>query len=182
MITKHVYDSLAGQEEHILPLTNNRQLAYAHNGPITSRTVVIFFPGLFGVGSVSRVSESCRSLAAHVIALTLPGMGDTSTRDKSVPYHILLAKDINTLLAYLYPTDAFDTLYLSGGSYGTVPAQMLYGAPYELFPAGRKVAGCLLLSGFSPLKYHQDYARSLSWQNWFSFGPPTQLIPFHGIQ
>ncbi|KAJ5455922.1 uncharacterized protein N7458_004186 [Penicillium daleae] len=109
-------------------------------------------------------------------------MGNTSTRDKSVPYHVSLARDISALLSHLYPTDAFDALYLSGGSYGTVPAQMLYGAPYELFPAGRKIVGCLLLSGFSPVKYHAGYVGTLSWQNWFSFGPPMQLIPFHLLQ
>jgi hypothetical protein len=109
-------------------------------------------------------------------------MGNTSTRDKSVSYQVSLAKDITALLSHLYPTNEFDTLYLSGGSYGTVPAQVLYGAPYELFPAGRKIAGCLLIAGFSPLKYHQGYAKTLSWQNWFSFGPPTQLLPFHLLQ
>lgn len=182
MAANNPYDSTSGEEEHILPLSNNRQLAYAHNGPATSRTVIIFFPGLFGVGRAPRVSEACRDVQAHFIAPTLPGMGNSSTRDKSVPYHVSLARDISALLSHLYPTDAFDTLYLSGGSYGTVPAQMLYGASYELFPAGRKIAGCLLIAGFSPLKYHHGYAKTLSWQNWFSFGPPTQLLPFHLLQ
>ena len=59
---------------------------------------------------------------------------------------------------------------------------MLYGAPYELFPPGRKIAGCALIAGFSPLKHHSDYAKTLSWQNWFSYGPPTQLVPFHLFQ
>lgn len=109
MAANDPYDSTLGEEEHILPLSNNRQLAYAHNGPATSRTVIIFFPGLFGVGSAPRVFESCRELQAHFIAPTLPGMGKTSTRDKSVPYHVSLAKDISALLSHLYPTDAFDT-------------------------------------------------------------------------
>ncbi|KAH8658299.1 hypothetical protein BX600DRAFT_468935 [Xylariales sp. PMI_506] len=56
---------------------------------------------------------------------------------------------------------------------------MLYGAPYDLFPPGRKVVGCIVLAGFSPFKYNTGYTRSLNWQNWFSVGPPSQLIPFH---
>ncbi|KAJ5167765.1 uncharacterized protein N7482_003359 [Penicillium canariense] len=176
------YDTEAGEKEHILTLPNNRQLAYAHNGPKTSRTVIIFFTGVLSVGTAHRVPEPCRAVGAHWISPTPPGSGKSSTRDKSVPYNVSLARDISALLTFLYPTNDFDKLYISGGSYGTVPAQMLYGAPYELFPAGRKIAGCLLLAGFSPVKYHTDYTKSLNWQNYFSFGPPTQFLPFHAVQ
>ncbi|OAP57652.1 hypothetical protein AYL99_08390 [Fonsecaea erecta] len=176
------YDRAKGEEEHILPLTGNRQLAYAHSGPVSSRTVVIFFTGIMSVGTAPNTPAPCRELGVHWIAPTLPGMGNTSTRDKSVPYHVSLARDMVALLSNLYPTDAYDTLYIAGGSYGTVPAQMLYGAPYELFPPGRKIVGCVLLNGFAPLKYHADYAKTLSWQNWFSYGWPTQVLPFHLLQ
>ncbi|CAI7652639.1 unnamed protein product [Penicillium pancosmium] len=176
------YERVAGETEHVLVLPDGRRLAYAHNGPNTSRTVVIFFTGLFSVGSAPRVPEPCREVGAHWIAPTLSGMGNSSTRDTSVPYQICLAKDMIALLHFLYPTDEFDKLYIAGGSYGTVPAQMLYGASYDVFPAGRKIAGCLLMAGFSPLRYHEGYAKTLNWQNWFSFGPPTQLIPFHLLQ
>lgn len=70
MAGKDAYDSKSGEEEHIITLPNNRQLAYAHNGPVTSRTVIIFFPDLFCVGSAPRVSETCRKLEAHLIALS----------------------------------------------------------------------------------------------------------------
>lgn len=176
------YEKKAGETEHILSLPDGRQLAYAHSGPKYSRTIVIFFTGLFSVGSAPRVPEPCRELGAHWIAPTLPGMGNSSTRDTSVPYQICLTKDITALIHHFYPKDDFDTIYIAGGSYGTVPAQMLYGASYHLFPAGRKIAGCLLVAGFSPLRYHEGYAKTLSWQNWFSFGPPTQFMPFHSLQ
>lgn len=182
MAAINAYDKAKGEEEHFLILPGNRQLAYAHNGPLASRTVVLFFTGIMSVGTAPNVPAPCRELGVHWIAPTLPGMGNSSTRDKKVPYHISLARDIAALLSHIYPTDAFDTLYVSGGSYGTVQAQMLYGAPYDVFPPGRKIAGCVLLGGFSPLKHHPGYAKTLSWSNWFSFGPPTQLLPGHLLQ
>lgn len=182
MAASGAYDRSKGDEEHILALPGNRQLAYARNGPIKSRVIVLFFTGLMSVGTASNVPVPCRELGVHWIAPTLPGMGNSSTRDKKVPYNVSLATDVSALLLHLYPTDAYDTIYVSGGSYGTVQAQMIYGAPYDLFPPGRKIAGCVLLAGFSPFKYHKGYSRSLSWQNWISVGPPTQLLPFHLIQ
>ncbi|KAL6859432.1 Alpha/Beta hydrolase protein [Trichoderma novae-zelandiae] len=160
------YDEIKGDEEHILPLPVGRQVAYAHSGPPASRTVIVFFVGIMGVGTAANVPEPCLEIQTHWIAPTLPGMGSSSTRDYSVPYHVNLANDMNALLNHLYPTGDFDALYLSGGSYGTVPAQILYGAPYDLFPCGRKIAGLLLLSGFSPLRHHAGYAKKLSWNNW----------------
>ncbi|KAL6895190.1 Alpha/Beta hydrolase protein [Trichoderma longibrachiatum] len=182
MSADEFYDAVKGDEEHLLQLPGGRQIAYAHNGPPTSRTVIIFFVGIMGVGTAANVPEPCREIRAHWIAPTLPGMGRSSTRDRSVPYHVNLANDISALLNHLYPTGEFDALYVSGGSYGTVPAQMLYGAPYDLFPHGRKIAGMLLLNGFSPLRLHAGYAKKLSWNNWFSIGPPTRIIPFRLLQ
>ncbi|KAL7815505.1 Alpha/Beta hydrolase protein [Trichoderma gracile] len=176
------YDAVKGDEEHILQLRGGRQIAFAHNGPPASRTVIIFFVGIMGVGTAANVPEPCREIQAHWVAPTLPGMGRSSTRDCSVPYYVNLARDINELLNHLYPTGDFDALYISGGSYGTVPAQMLYGAPYDLFPPGRKIAGMLLLNGFSPLRHHAGYAKKLSWNNWVSIGPPTRIIPFRLLQ
>jgi pimeloyl-ACP methyl ester carboxylesterase len=176
-----MYSRAAGEEEHILPLPGGRQLAYAHNGPSTSRTIVIFFSGMMSVGVAPDVPMPCRELGMHWIAPTLPGMGRSSTRDRTMPYHVGLAKDISALLQHFYPTGVFDQIYVAGGSYGTVQAQMLYGAPYDIFPAGRKIVGCMLLAGFSPVKYDTKYAKGLSWQNWLSFGPPSQL-PFRPLQ
>ena len=181
MATSTHYDRTKGNEEHILDLGAGRQLAYAHNGPAASRVVILFFSGLFSVGTAPDVPEPCRDLGAHWISPTLPGMGNSSSRAPGEVYHVALARDMTALLSHLYPTGDFDTLYVAGGSYGTVQAQMLYGAPYDIFPAGRKIAGCVLLAGFSPFKYHKDYAKTLNWQNWVSVGPPSQL-PFRLLQ
>lgn len=182
MAPSNEYDTAKGNTEHILELEGGRQIAYAHNGPPSARTVVLFFVGLFGIGKAGDVPEPLRNIHARWITPTIPGQGDSSPRAPGEPYHLALAKDISALLDHLYPTGDFDALYLSGGSYGTVHAQMLYGAPYDIFPAGRKIAGCLLVAGFAPHYYHTDYAKDLTWQNWFSIGPPTQLVPFHMLQ
>lgn len=157
--TSDPYDKIKGDEEHILSLSAGRQLAYAHNGPLTSRTIILFFTGIMSVGTAANVPESCRDIQAHWISPTLPGMGNSSTRDLSVPYYVSLAQDMTALLNHLYPAADFDTLYLAGGSYGTVQAQMLYGAPYNLFPFGRKMAGCLLSDwGFDPRTLDAEHA------------------------
>lgn len=182
MADSPAYSRIKGAEEHILQLPDGRQLAYAHNGPSDSRTIVIFFSGVMSVGTAYDVPEPCRKLGVHWIAPTLAGNGNTSSRDTSIPYHVTLARDICALLSHFYPTGEYDQIYVAGGSYGTVHAQMLYGAPYDVFPPGRKIAGCVLLAGFSPFKYHRDHAKSLSWANWFSVGPPTQLVPFRLLQ
>jgi Alpha/beta hydrolase family len=181
MTLSTAYDKAKGEEEHILYLPGGRQLAYAHNGPQTSRTIVIFFTGLMSVGSAPNVPAPCRELGVHWIAPTLPGMGNSSIRDLTEPYHVAFSRDMTALLRHLYPTSAFDAIYLAGGSYGSVQAQMLYGAPYEMFPHGRKIVGCILIAGFSPFKYDTGYAKTLNWQNWFSVGPLSQL-PFHPLQ
>lgn len=182
MASSAAYDKAKGEEEHILALPGGRQLAYAQNGPSAARTIAIFFTGLMGVGTAADVPEPCWKLGMHWIAPTLPGMGNSSTRDMSEPYHVALARDMAALIAHLYPNGEFDAIYISGGSYGTVQAQMLYGAPYDLFPPGRKIAGCILMAGFSPFKHDRNYAKTLNWPNWFSVGPPSQLVPFHLLQ
>ncbi|KAH7187795.1 hypothetical protein ACKAV7_006978 [Fusarium commune] len=176
------YDRVKGSEEHILDIGEGRQLAFAHNGPPASRVVVLSFTGLNSVGSVPDVPEPCREVGVHWIHPTLPGMGKSSARTPGDKYHVALVRDMTALLNHLYPTGDFDKLYVCGGSYGTVQAQMIYGAPYDRFPAGRKIAGCVLMGGFSPFKYHVDYASTLTWHSWISVGPPSQFIPFHILQ
>ena len=176
------YTTAKSDEEHILHLQDGRQMAYARNGPPDSRVIVLFFSGVLSVGTAHDVPEPCRAAGVHWIAPTLPGNGNTSTRNRSLAYHEGLAADVCALLSHLYPTAAYDQICIAGGSYGTVAAQMLYGAPYNLFPPGRKVVACVLLAGFSPFQYHKDHAKSLSWANWFSVGPPARLVPFHLLQ
>lgn len=87
---------------------------------------------------------------------------------------------MNALLARTHP-DGVDALFVAGGSYGTVMAQMLYGADFGAFPAGRAIRGCLLLAGFSPFRLHATYAQCLSWANYVAVGPPSTL-PFRVLQ
>jgi pimeloyl-ACP methyl ester carboxylesterase len=181
MDTTSKSEPIDGMEEHILTVPDGRQLAYAHNGNPSSRKVVVFFPGLFGVGTARDVPEPMRSVQAHWISLTLPGMGNTSSTRPGVPYCVNLARDVSALLNYLHP-GGIDQLFVAGGSYGTVAAQMIYGAPYDIFPQGRSIAGCLIAAGFSPFKYHKDYAKSLIWPNYISVGPPSQIVPLRLVQ
>jgi pimeloyl-ACP methyl ester carboxylesterase len=172
-----------GMAEHILPLPlpSSGQIAYAHNGNPSSRLVVVFFPGLFSVGTAKTVPAPLRQLDAHWISPTLPGMGNTSSTPPNTPYRVNLAQSLSALLDHLHP-DGLDRVWIAGGSYGTVAAQMIYGAPYDIFPQGRQIAGCMILAGFSPFKYHKDYSRSLIWPNWVIVGPPSQLVPFRLVQ
>jgi pimeloyl-ACP methyl ester carboxylesterase len=107
-------------------------------------------------------------------------MGGTSPRDASTPYHLNLIADTRALLEHTHPSGV-DAIYLGGGSYGTAMAQMIYGAPYDLFPQGRAIKGVLLMAGFSPFKHHTGYAKCLSWPNYVAVGPPSTL-PFRMFQ
>jgi len=86
------------------------------------------------------------------------------------------------LLNDLYPDKGPVDLYISGGSFGTVAAQMLYGAPFDIFPQGRNIRKMLLLAAFPPISDSSDpnfsYSRWMTWQNYFAVGPPAKYIPF----
>ena len=167
--------------DQLLPLPNNRTLAYTTSGDPTSTTVVIFFHGVFGVGRTSSKSQAkvLEAKGVHNVSPTLPGWGLSSSRPKGVPYAVALAGDIAALLDHLYPSKPALRIYVAGGSYGTVPAQMIYGLPSTIFPYAPYVAGCLLLAPFSPFKYHHGYAKTLSLPNYVAVGPPTQWLPFN---
>lgn len=167
------------ENEHLLPLPNGRQLAYASAGNTSSRTVFLFFSGLFSVGSISFQHPVVEKLDAHMLAPTPTGMGQTSPRSGR-SYADNLVADIQALLDHTHP-DGIDALYLGGGSYGTVMAQMLYGAPYDRFPAGRAIKGCVVIAGFSPFRLDTGYAQKLSWVNYLAVGPPSTL-PFRLLQ
>ncbi|KAJ7057103.1 Alpha/Beta hydrolase protein [Mycena amicta] len=168
--------------EKLLPLPNNRMLAYEEAGDATSTLIVIFFHGVFGVGRApERLSPVLVEKKAHYITPTLPGWGNSSTRTGK-SYHEALAEDITALIEHLHPDTKEMKIYICGGSYGSVPAQMLYGASFDVFPPGKHVRGCLLAAPFSPFKHHTDYTRGMTWSNYFSVGPPSQIIPFNLLQ
>lgn len=166
--------------EKYLQLPDGRTLAYAENGDPTSTDLVIFFHGAFGVGSAPRRQPILDEKKVHFVAPTLPGWGTSTPRNKSIPYHISLASDITHLIEHLHPREQYPKLriYVFGGSFGTVPAQMLYGASFDNFPYGREIVGCMILGPFSPFKWHKGYTKTMTTPNYIAIGPPSQYVPF----
>ncbi|KAF8076235.1 Alpha/Beta hydrolase protein [Lyophyllum atratum] len=170
-------------EEQILELGGGRTIAYAQSGLNTSSSIVfIFFHGAFGVGDASNSSPILTAKNIHFLAPTLPGWGNSSPTPAGKAYHVSLAEDITALLKHLYPDDKSYTLYVSGRSFGTVAAQMLYGAPFDIFPPGQHLAGCLILAPLSQFRHHTDYTKTMALPNYMSIGPPSRWIPFQLIQ
>jgi pimeloyl-ACP methyl ester carboxylesterase len=167
-------------------------MAYDDSGNTDSKTIILFFHGLFSVGDATRPPPIFLERDVHFIAPTLPGWGKSSPGPVDTPYYDIVAKDITALLEHLHPgcSAAIESLevgptykiYISGGSFGTVPAQMLFNAPKEKFPLGRYITACLLLAPFSPFKYHKDYTKGMSWGNYIFAGPVSQKIPFKLLQ
>lgn len=164
--------------EKTLPLPEGRILAYCEGGNPHSSTLVIFFHGVFGIGIVSNIGPVLQEKDVHFVAPTLAGWGHSSARNPTTPYFSQLASDITLLIDHLHPNDSDLKLYVSGGSYGTVPAQMLYGAPFDVFPYGRFLKGCLVLAPFSPFLWDKTYTKDMTFSNYLMIGPPSQKLPF----
>jgi pimeloyl-ACP methyl ester carboxylesterase len=164
--------------EKYLELSDGRTLAYSESGNSSSSTLVLFLHGLFSIGVSSNPSKVFLEKNIHSIHPTLPGWGASSPRNKDQPYPVNIASDITALIDHLHPHDLNLKIYIAGGSFGTIPAQMLYGAPFDIFPYGRYLAGCMLLAPLSPPRFHTDYAKTMTMGNYFAVGPPSQYIPF----
>ncbi|KAF8803672.1 alpha/beta-hydrolase [Phlegmacium glaucopus] len=164
--------------EQYLELSDGRMLAYAESGNSSSSILVLFFHGMFSIGSAPTTSKVLLEKGVHCIFPTLPGWGASSPRNNDRPYFVGIASDITALIDHLHPHDLNLKIYISGGSYGTVPAQMLYGAPFDVFPYGRYLAGCMLLAPFSPPRFHTDYTKTMTMGHYITIGPPSQYIPF----
>ncbi|KAF8642071.1 hypothetical protein AX16_009687 [Volvariella volvacea WC 439] len=170
------------RSEQILTLADGRSLAYDTAGDPNSHTLIIFFHDVFAVGSALNVNKAALSRGIRYIAPTIAGWGKSSPRPAKRSYAAELASDISSLISHLYPSSYAQQqqkIYVAGTAYGTIHAQMLFGLPRDVFPLGRQVRGMLLLSPLSPFKYHTDFAKGLSWPNWFMFGPASQFLPFH---
>ncbi|PPQ65225.1 hypothetical protein CVT26_000202 [Gymnopilus dilepis] len=166
-------------EEKYLELSDGRTLAYSESGDPSSSSLVIYFHGAFAVGDAKQVSPFLLEKNVHSVYPTLPGWGTSSPRPRDTPYHVTLASDISELIIHLHPHDLNLKIFLGGCAFGTIPAQMLYGVPFDLFPFGRSIKGCLLLSPFSPFRLHKEYAKAMTAQNYVALGPPSQYIPFN---
>lgn len=180
---------MSREEEKLLDLPGGRVLAYEEAGNPNSKTIVVFFHGVFGVGSAVRPSPVLLKHDVHYITPTLPGWGNSTIRadpDKT-PYYAALAQDTTTLLEHLHPgcstaPEGEYKLYVTGGSFGTVPAQMIFNASLEVFPPGKHTVACLLLAPATPFKFHKEYAKDLTWDNYIAVGPPSRYIPWRLVQ
>ena len=92
-------------------------------------------------------------------------------------YASTLATDITALIDHLHPDIADLELYVARGSFRTVPAQILYGASYKVFPSGQNIATLLLIGAFTPFHCDKNYAMSMSWSNYIMTGPSGHIIP-----
>ena len=167
-------------DERYLQLPGDRTLAFAESGNPESKEVVIFFHGVFGVGQVHKSRPPppiFEEKKVHYIAPTLPAWGNSSPPPSSQSFRDYLYEIVAALINHLHPDTTGLRLYISGGSFGTVPAQMLYGAPYDSFPLGQHIAGVLLLAPFSSPRVHKQFGKSLTWTSWMGIGPLSKILP-----
>ena len=175
-------DTPIASEEKYLDLPGGRRLAYAEIGNPSSSTLIIFFHGAFGIGTADTPQKYLVEKDVHFVAPTLAGWGKSSPQSKDIPFHVALASDTTALIDHLRPVKEGLKIYIAGVSFGTVPAQMLYGASFDVFPSGRYVAGCMVLAPFSPFKLHKGYIKSMTISSYIWVGPPSQFIPFKLLQ
>jgi hypothetical protein len=161
----------------ILTLDSGRVIAYDQDGDPQSNRVLLFFAGIFTIGSIRYPLPVVKEKGLHHIAFTLPGWGDASPVAPSSTFAKTLIGDITALFDHLYADTSNLKIYVAGGSFGSVPAQVVYGASFDVFSLGRNVAGMMLLAPFSPFRIHKNYAKTLSWRDWISVGPLTQYFP-----
>lgn len=165
--------------EHILPLLDGRQLAYAEAGDPLSDTVVLNIHGLFTYGQIDtkNLAPVFSQKSLHLIWPTQPGWGRSTPAPAKVPYRTFLCGDMTALLNHTRPVPP-KHIYIVGGSYGTLGAQILYGAPYDQFPYGKHIAGLMILGPFSPFNQHKDYAKTFTLSSYLSIGPAAPYVPF----
>lgn len=166
-------------EDKRLALSDGRTLAYADNGNTSSSSLVLFLHDAFSVGDASRPPRVLIERNVHFVAPTLPGWGRSSPLPASSSYATTLATDITALITHLHPLNSNLKLYICAHGFGTVPAQMLYGLPHDVFPLGQQIAALILLAPLSPPHCHKNYARSMSWQTYFMAGPIARYIPYN---
>ncbi|KIK96952.1 hypothetical protein PAXRUDRAFT_825439 [Paxillus rubicundulus Ve08.2h10] len=172
-------------EEQYLPMPRGRTLAYSAAGTPTSTTVALYLHGAFTVGNASKPPKPMvdEDKPIHYICPTLPGWGKTSPPLPDTEYVDCVTGDMTALLEHLYPNNADEIkLYVAGASFGSLPAQMLYGAPYAKFPFGRRIAGLLLVVPTASYRHFTDYYKTLDWFSYLFAGPIVkydyfQIVP-----
>jgi len=165
----------------LLTLDSGRVVAYEQDGDLKSDRVLLFFAGIFSIGSIKYTFPVVKEKGLHHIAFTLPGWGDASPVPLSSTFAQTLIGDVTGLFDHLYTDTSNLEIYVVGGSFGSVPTQIIYGASFEAFPLGRNVAGMMILAPFSPFRVHRSYAKALNWRDWLSVGPLTQYLPIPSL-
>lgn len=167
-------------EDKTLTLPDGRTIAYADNGNTSSLSLVLFLHGAFGVGDASRPPRVLLDRNVHFVSPSLPGWGRSSPVPSCGAYAATLASDITALITHLHPQTSHKLrLYLCAHSFGTVPAQILYGLPHHKFPLGRQLAALVLLAPHSPPHCHAEYGRAMTWPSYIMAGPPARYVPFN---
>ena len=165
----------------LLTLDSGRVVAYEQDGDLKSNRVLLFFAGIFSIGSIKYTFPVVKENGLHHIAFTLPGWGDASPVPPSSTFAQTLIGDVTALFDHLYTDTSNLKIYVVGGSFGSVPTQIIYGAQFDVFPLGRNVAGMMVLAPFSPFRVHKSYAKTLSWRDWIGVGPLSQYLPIPSL-
>lgn len=110
--------------------------SWAYARTWSARWTSLRISGVFGVGTATDpLSPALLERGVHFVVPTLASWGNTSPIPHGVTFHDQLYQDVTALINHLHPNVDDLKLYISGGSLGTVTAQMLYGVPYEKFPS-----------------------------------------------
>ncbi|CAF0883261.1 unnamed protein product [Rotaria sordida] len=176
-VASSISNDLQVPDEKYVTLSDGRQLAYTEQGDINSNKIIIFFHGVFGVGDSSMETKLYQEIGYHFIAPTLPGWGNSSPWPENQPI-LNYPNDIHQLLLSMKKNDNKNLkITVGGGSYGTVFAQICFGASPDIMPEVANVKSLILCSSFSPFKYHKEYTTGMSWLNYFAVGIPAIYFP-----
>ncbi|CAF3041690.1 unnamed protein product [Rotaria socialis] len=159
-------------------LSDGRQLAYTEQGDTDSNKIIIFFHGAFCVGDCSNENDCYQEIEYHFIMPTLPGWGNSSSWPKNQPISNY-PNDVHQLLSSLKKNNNKNLrIVVAGGSYGSVYAQICFSTSTDIMPEVTHVQSLIVLSGFSPFKYHKKHTDGMSWSSYFAIGSPSIHFPF----
>lgn len=162
----------------IFKLSGGGTLEYVSSGDTKSSKVILGFPGLFAVASAPPPFDSkMLELGISYIQVTPPGQGESTKPPNAGTFATWLPGAIAELLTALGKDEETLRLIVSGGSYGTVHAQVIFGAPKSSFKFVDNLRGCVLLGPFSPPKYDKTFDSGLTFANWLSVGWPGKYLP-----
>ncbi|KAH8799289.1 hypothetical protein DL96DRAFT_1824410 [Flagelloscypha sp. PMI_526] len=106
----------------------------------------------------------------HFITLTLPGWGLSSPRPSGVPFHTIVRRDT--------PAPKAPPSRHAGGSYGSIPTQVIYGSSLDEFPQRDRIVRVLVLACLVALYKVPDYGEHMTMSTYLSFGPMAYNSPF----